>query len=554
MGHRSARVLFALALWGAARGAAAASPDELLGRTIESVAITSDGPFDRSEIQGLISLDVGRALTESATADTIRNLFGTLRFSNVRIQAEPSASGGVAVTIHLWRAFRVRAIQFHGKTSLSGEELRRAIPFAEGDPFDPSPLAAGAASIERRLTADGYLHPAVDPEAIFDYEAVSVTVVYRIEAGQRALVAAPFFDGETRPFTAEALEREGKIRENKPYREARAKAAAERIRKFLLEQGYFRANVELIAAEPTEAGTLRGVYRITVGPLYQIQAAGMKIKQARREILSLLAGQSFDEDLLEVWAENHTQELQRAGHYRATVAATAAPGPESVVVAISVEPGPKYAIERVSISGNAAVDEETLRALMITRKKGLPVVQKGRLIDANLDGDVSAILGYYQTHGWIDARVEKPAVTDGSKPGLLAVGITVVEGPRTYVAQRRVEGAEHLTAEELDKLVAAKVGDPLNPTVLRQDVGSLTTHYWNTGWREASVVDGTKLSEDRKSADVLYRVTEGARTFFGKTVIRGNAVTDPARIRRQVAWKEGEPFSQEKVADTQQNL
>ena len=44
------------------------------------------------------------------------------------------------------------------------------------------------------------------------------------------------------------------------------------------------------------------------------------------------------------------------------------------------------------------------------------------------------------------------------------------------------------------------------------------------------------------------------RSFFGKTIVRGNAVTDADRIMRQVAWKEGEPYSEEKIADTQQNL
>jgi outer membrane protein insertion porin family len=44
------------------------------------------------------------------------------------------------------------------------------------------------------------------------------------------------------------------------------------------------------------------------------------------------------------------------------------------------------------------------------------------------------------------------------------------------------------------------------------------------------------------------------RSFFGKVIVRGNAITDPNRILRQVAWKEGQPYSEEKIADTQQNL
>jgi outer membrane protein insertion porin family len=546
-------VLFAAA-GGRAPGQDAQEPLEPSEGTIESIAFTSDGPVDVRQIKRLIAMQVGHPLTDGATAETIRNLFGTYLFSNVVIDSEPAPGGGVAVTVHLWRAFKVRAIKFEGKTSLSAEDLRRVVPFAEGDPFDPAPLAAGAGAIARRLLTEGYLHPEVDPEVEYDHAQFTVRVVYRIQAGKRGLVTAPFFDGETKPFTPDVLTREGKIKEGKAYRESKARDAADRIRKYLLEQGYFKASVELIAAEPTEAGSIQPVYRIDVGPLYQIQVSGIKLKHARREILALLAGQPFDEDLLDQWVENHKLELQRAGHYHAAVTASTAQGASATIVAMSVEPGPKYTIEKITIAGNASVDEKTLRALMETHKKGLPVVEKGRLVDPTLEGDLSAILGYYQTHGWIDAKVEKPAIVEGSKPGRLDVGITIVEGPRTYVFDRRIEGAEHLSPEEIDKLLAVKVGEPLNPVVLRQDVGALTTFYWNTGWREAAVQDKTTISEDRTKADVVYRVVEGDRTFFGKTIIRGNAVTRLSRIERQVAWKEGEPFSQAKVAETQQNL
>ena len=145
-------------------------------------------------------------------------------------------------------------------------------------------------------------------------------------------------------------------------------------------------------------------------------------------------------------------------------------------------------------------------------------------------------------------------MTEGSKPDRLDVAITVVEGPRTFVESRRVDGVEHLVSSELDALILVKEGEPFNPSAVRQDVATLTARYWNTGWREAAVRDHWTLSPDKTKVDVVYTVDEGDRSFFGKTIVRGNAVTDADRIMRQVAWKEGEPFSEEKIADTQKNL
>ena len=131
------------------------------------------------------------------------------------------------------------------------------------------------------------------------------TVVYRIAAGPRARVATPFFDGKIEPFTPETLLAGSKLKVGSAYRESKARTASEKLQKFLLQQDRFKAAVEFIAAEPSEDGsTIRPVYRLTVGPPYVIDAVGIKSKQARKEILALLEGQPFDEDLLEQWTNS----------------------------------------------------------------------------------------------------------------------------------------------------------------------------------------------------------------------------------------------------------
>lgn len=547
------RVLIAAALAWAAAARGVETPAGLYGRTVESVAYTSDGPVDRREIEDLIAIRVGMPLTDAGTAETIRNLYGTRRFADVAVEAEASGEAGVAVTIHLWHAYHVSRIAFDGKSALSGEDLRRAVPFVAGDAFSASALEAGTSAIERRLAAEGYFHASVELDAAFDPATFEVAVTYRVAAGERARLAAPFFDGETAPFDAATLARKGKVREGSRYRESAARASADRMRKFLLGEGYFRASAELIAAEPTDDGRVRPVYRVLVGPRYTLAVTGVKEKAARRELLALAEGQSFDEDLLQQWADDRRQRLQREGRYRAKVTATADREGDPVVVTLAVRPGPKYAVERITITGNASVSEDTLRDLMVTREKGLPLVRKGRLVDAVLTEDSSAILGYYQTHGWIEARVEE-RVNDGSQVGLLEVVVAVEEGPRAVVVERRVEGADRLTSAEIDGLLIVKAGEPFNPSAVRQDVAALTSWYRNNGWPQASVQDRYTLSPDRTRAEVVYRVVEGMREFFGKTIVRGNAVTDQDRILRQVAWKEGEPYSEEKIADTHQNL
>jgi outer membrane protein insertion porin family len=552
------RVRLALAGLLLAGPLAAAPPDpasapDPVGRTVESVSWVCDGPVDEKTVNGLIGITAGRPLLEVDTGNTIRDLYGTLLFSEIAVNADVLDDGRVAVIVYLRRAYRVRSISFHGRKGLSSEELRRTIAFAEGQPFVAATLDAGADAIARRLSTEGFLQATVEPEAVFDEKEFAVDVRYRIAAGDRARAAAPFFDGDLGPYTAARLEQEMKGKPGKAYKDSRARADADRVRKFLVRDGRFRASFELIAAEPKEDGTLMPVYRISVGPRFAIEATGLTEKAARRDLLALLEGQPFDDDLLQQWVDERRRSLQASGHYRAKVSAELGTSGDPIPVRMNVDEGPKFSVERIDIVGNSQVDSETLHRLVATRPKGLPLVQKGHLTDDELSGDVSAVLGYYQTHGWIAAKVED-SVSEGSKPDRLVVAIRIQEGPRTYVARRAVDGADHLTGGDLATMLSVREGEPFNPRAVRQDVSTLTTYYWNNGWRDASVQDRYTLNEDRTRADVTYRIEEGMRSFFGKTIVRGNAITVPERIMRQVAWKEGEPFSEEKIADTQQNL
>jgi len=542
-----------VAVAGIATAQPAAEPPPLVGATVVSLSYTSDGPVDRDEVQRLISIRTGQPLTEEATGSTIRHLFSTRRFSDVRIEAERS-EGGVAVTVHLFRSYRVNPLRFDDGVSVSREEMRRTVPFSEGAVFQAEQLEEGTKALKRRLDAEGYIAATVAPEVFFDRSTFDAEVIYHIEAGKPARTAPPLFDGETRPFTREEILKSARLDEGDRYREAKARADADRMTKFLRKKARLRGTVELIAAQPTDDGRVIPVYRIVVGPEVVFQTRGIREKRVRREVLDLLEGQIFDEDLILQYTENKRRGFQLKGRYRAKVEYAISEKAEVLTVSITVDEGPKFAVEKIAISGNESVSTKKLAKLMVTQKKGLPILRPGRLVDEVLKEDADAILGYYQTRGWVKAKVDDPQVTEGSRPDRLIVNIHVSEGPRAIVSSRNVIGAEHVSPDELEKILAVDPGKPFNPNEVRQGSFSLQNYYRDRGWREAAVKDSWTLSPDGTSAEVVYEIEEGMRSFFGKTIVRGNTRTGTNRITRLVTWDEGDPFSEQEVLTTQRNL
>jgi outer membrane protein insertion porin family len=534
--------------------AARAQGQDLFGRTVVSVSCVADGPIRTEEIAALVTLKAGRPLTEEDTASTLRNVYATGRFADARIEAVPDGDG-VAVTLVLFRAYRIHPLEFRGTLPVSRAELRKILPFSEGALYSEAALRDGAVAISRRLQAEGYLSARAQVEVTLDRENYRARVTYVIEPGPAALVVEPFFDGDTAPLTVAELLRIMKLKPGTRFRESVARADATRLTEAYQEKTYYRALVELIAEQPVEGGRLMPVYRVRVGPRVVFEASGIKAKKVAKDLKALAGAQPLDEEIVLQYVEGLKDTLQRSGHYRAKVTYVfdGRSDPEVTRIEVNVVEGPKYYVEAVRFEGNAFASAKKLYELMGTHRRGLPLIAPGRLVDSVLAADAETILAYYQSEGFIRAKVPPLAVEDGEKPGGLVVVVAVAEGPRAFVKARAVEEAEHLDAEVASRL-RVKEGAPFNPNAVQADVGTLAGWYHDHGFREAAVHDSVVLSEDGTKARITYRVDEGDKSFFGKTIVRGNTRTKTAVIERLASWMEGDPLSEAKILDTQRAL
>ena len=536
---------------------AAAGEVTFWGRTIERLSFRGDAPIEEASYARLTDLGPGRTLTERAVHDSLRNLFATGRFADLAVEAEPTASGAL-VTIVYSAAARVEKVSVVGKGIAAKGRVVDAVATRPRDPWSEDRALAASRAALRVLAERGFFEAEVTPRVEPGSDETSVVVTFEVRPGRAAVPAPAAFTGGLGPLTAEQLRRAGKLRKQKVFREAVAREDAERYTERYRSLGRSRAEVRYEGVDYDRAsGRATARYAVFAGPDVVLDVTGMKESAVRRNPASPWSkGDPPDGEALDRLRAALREELQRKGYARASVEIDVDVSAEREEVRLDAERGERWVVGRVAVEGTCAVPAKTLLAALRTRPRGL--LEKGRLVDADLAADRAAIVSIYRARGFPDARVTSVDVFAGELPYELDVTFRVEEGAAAWFGRVGVEGLRTLDAGALAKGFRARRGSRFLQEDVDADLATIRTALGDGGFPDARVEARSSRHAAGPGApavvDVAYEVSEGAHAVFGKTILRGVRATRLSVLERELAYKEGTPFSMARLIRTQQNL
>jgi outer membrane protein insertion porin family len=507
--------------------------------TVTSVRVVDDAGRDASRFRRLVELSPGAPLDGAAVRHAVELLHATGEVRDVVVEATPASHGGMDLTFRLLPAPRLTEIRVEGDRVLDAGALRRITGLRQGEPLWPSRLERAGRDAALSLAADGYLEARVEPaarpvpggaQAVF-----TVRTGPRVRVARLALVGAP--SGPAAELEAKLRPRPGRV-----FRRAEAEAAAEDVRKRLVEVGRWRARV---APEPVyDPATARVhlVFRVDPGPRVELDFEGSRPPGGLRDdVRRLLREGGLGSDALEEATERIEEDYRQRGHRAAAVSYREVPRPgDRLQVVFAVEPGPAATVATVRIDG-----EEAERAgVDLATRAGEP------LTDRLLDQDRRALLRALEDAGYAEARVDVEAPEGG---GPVPVVFRLRAGPRTVVGSVTVEAAEHPPEAAVQEL-RLRHGRPYRVQDLAHDRNLILAAYRNAGFLEADVTPEVTFSADRSEARVVLRVAAGPRTEVDHIVITGLRATREEVVRREMLVREGEPLGLQKVLDSQRRL
>jgi outer membrane protein assembly factor BamA len=531
---RLAGALLALALGSAPGAPLAAAPAEELVRAVRVEA------EQRERLIPFVGLVPGRPLDREAVRRAVELMFATGRFEDVAVElVREEGQEGVEVVFRPRPAPLLVAVRVEGDHVMSAGSAMRTARLRPGEPLWPSRLERAARDIGLALARRGHLEALVEPEAV----AVpgGSDAVFRIHAGPYVRVRRAWVEGAA--GTAEPLDELVRPRAGETFRQETAESARDAMRRRLVEAGRWRAAVELRQTYDPSRGLMDLVFHAEPGPRMSLDARGGDLPaRVLSAVRDLVREGGATSDSLEAGAERIETHLRGQGYREAAVRATTEPrGPVEAVV-YELQPGPRAVVAAVELR-----DADPLLLAGLRTQAGRP------LVDAAVEEDARTLVARLEERGHFEARVETE-VPDGG--GSLKVAFLARPGPRAVVAGVEIQGpplppsGDDKGPEEL----SLRPGIPYRLRDVARSRDALLAAWRRAGYLDARLQPEVRFSETRDEARVVLVVEPGARTIVEHVVLAGLGRTRAVTVERELVLRPGEPFSFERVLESQRRL
>lgn len=335
--------------------------------------------------------------------------------------------------------------------------------------------------------------------------------------------------------TSEAKELKEKLVlvRDKVVTEATKKEAVVRIRKYFVDKGYGRVNVNVIERNDTGSNNkITLTFAINKG-------AKTHINQ-----VNIVGNNNATESKLKHTLKS-TKEAARISLYPADK--------------VSVYPRPKKSFGKylkhfgfLSLSGTIEALDPYLRPNVFSSSK---------YNEQKFEDDKQSLINYYNTLGYRDASIVADTVYPVEN-GSLNIDIKVQEGHRYYFGDIRWKGNTKYSDDQLSKVLNIKKGDIYNVELLDKRIGrevsadgseDISSLYMNDGYLFFNI-DPVETSIINDTINFEMRITEGSQATIRDVTIAGNDRTNEHVIRRDIRTYPGDKFSREALIRSQREI
>ena len=274
-----------------------------------------------------------------------------------------------------------------------------------------------------------------------------------------------------------------------------------------------------------------------------------------REVISVIPSTILNSEKLRESVDNIKSLYKSKGFYNTEVTTEITyPNADKVDIEFAIQEGEKVFIKDIRFVGNDSFKDSELLKVMGTKEKGLLswFTDSGVLKRDILEQDAARITSFYHHHGYIEATVGMPEITQDGE--WLYVTIEISEGNRYRVGNVELSGDIIGTREDLFLLLQIRNEEYLSRNILREDVLRLNDFYAENGYAFAEATPTVNMNAEERVVNITIDINKGDLVYINRITIKGNSRTRDKVIRRELLIREKGVFDSRALRLSHQRL
>ena len=340
--------------------------------SIQRIRVAGNRRVEPETVRSYLRFNIGDAYDPGKVDQSIKSLFATGLFSDVRIDRE-----GAGVLVTVVENPVINQVAFEGNKEVEKETLRNEVQLKQRAVYTRARVQADVQRILDVYRRQGRFAARVDPK-IIELDNNRVNLVFEIDEGGATKVKAINFIGN-RAFSDSQLRdiittsQSGLfdfLKGTNIYDPDRLALDKELLRQYYMKNGYADVRVVSAGAELDRDGSGFFItFVIDEGELFnfgtidiQSSLAPVDPKSLRGELLTV-SGQLFNQSEMDKTVERLTLVISEQGYAFARVRPRAArdPAGRAINVTYLIDEGPRVYIERINIIGNQRTRDYVIR-------------------------------------------------------------------------------------------------------------------------------------------------------------------------------------------------
>ena len=275
-----------------------------------------------------------------------------------------------------------------------------------------------------------------------------------------------------------------------------------------------------------------------------------------REAISMKAGEVYVESKV-LLDERAIRDLYvKKGFMNAKIVNLKEETDTGIAVVFQINEGGSTVITDIKFRGNTIASDKTLKGKLSLKEVGF--LKDGAFQQSKLETDKQAIVQYYTSRGYIDARVldviQDSSYSEKKERDEMTLTFIIQEGAQYSYNGLTISGNEIFSSEKLESFVKLKKGAVFNQVKFQEGLSGITNLYYENGFMQNEFYPSINKDVERKTVSYNLTITEHSRSHIENIIIKGNTKTKDNVILRELPFKAGDVFSRDKIMSGLRNL